>query len=267
MIIKFQILKSLVVETVKATTYLKGKVDESADANAQKLSYHETAGDDDTHERLLTQDFDTALEILKTFFVDYLVPTAQTMGDNVIYYKEKEDDVVEFVLNVSRRFNGTLTDTLARLSAKYVTDYMVYQWWVKTTNMKQAEPYAAALPQDEQNIRKCFVLCKPIVPTVPYTQHLVAKVDGSELDGALTITTDEDVTLSYSIDDGAIDDIEARSNDPSIVEMHRSNERHAFVLHPVNTGIATVTLFSRHSDLLKRETEITVTKEVYDDGV
>lgn len=262
MIIKFQILKSLVVDTVKTTTYMKGKVDESADPNAQKLSYHETAGDDETHESVLTQDFDTALEVLKTFFVDYLVPTAQTVGDNAIYYKNNNDNVVEFTLNVSRRFNGTLTDTLARLSAKYVTDYMIYQWWLKTTNMKQAEPYAAALPQDELNIRRCFVLCRPTVPSVPYTQSLVARVDGSVMGGALTMTTDDDETVSYSIDNGAIDDIEARSGDPSILEVRRSDESRAFILHPINTGVAVVTLFSRHSDKLKVETEVTVAKEV-----
>lgn len=266
MIIRFQILKSLVVDTVKTTTYMKGKVDESTDPNAQKLSYHETAGDDETHESILTHDFDTALEILKTFFVDYLVPTAQTVGDNAIYSTEDEDSVVNFTLNVSRRFNGTLTDTLARLSAKYVTDYMIYQWWLKTTNMKQAEPYAAALPQDEQNIRRCFVLCRPIVPTVPYTKSLVAKVDGSDQGGAITIPVDEDVTLSYSIDNGAIDDIEARSLDPTILEVHRSQEPHAFILHPINTGFAVVTLFSRHSDKLNREIEVTVRKEA-DDGI
>ena len=188
MIIKFQILKSLVIETVKSTTFMKGKIDESAgDAATQKVSYHETAGDDETHERMLTLDFDTALEKLKTLFVDYLVPTAQTVGDNVIYYQEGKDDIVTFTLQVSRRFNGTLTDTLARISAKYVTDYMLYQWWLKTGNMKQAEPYVSFLSIDETEIRRCFVLCRPTVPTVPYTQSLTAKVDGSDsMEGLLT---------------------------------------------------------------------------------
>ena len=264
MIIKFQILKSLVIETVKSTTFMKGKIDESAgDAATQKVSYHETAGDDETHERMLTLDFDTALEKLKTLFVDYLVPTAQTVGDNVIYYQEGKDDIVTFTLQVSRRFNGTLTDTLARISAKYVTDYMLYQWWLKTGNMKQAEPYVSFLSIDETEIRRCFVLCRPTVPTVPYTQSLTAKVDGSDTDGGVTIAVENDeVTISYSIDDGAIDDIEARSSDPSILEVQRSQEPHAFWLKPINTGVATITLFSRHSDKLEVEVEATVAKEV-----
>ena len=170
---------------------------------------------------------------------------------------------MEFVLNASRRCSGTLTDTLARLVAKYVEDYMTYQWWTKTTNLKQAEIYQTSLALDEQSIRRCFVLRGPSIPTIPYTQNLTAKVDGSEENGAITIALeDKEETLSYSIDNGAIDDIEARSDDPSILEILRTQEPYTFSLNPVNTGVATVTLFSRHSDKLKVEVEVTVAKEV-----
>lgn len=263
MIIKFQIIKSVVMEAVKSTTYLKAKIDTAADEKAAKVSFNEAAGDDEVHERTLTHDFDTALEVLKTIFVDYLVPTPQTIGDNAIYYGSKTDDIVEFTLSVSRRYNGTLTDALARLSARYVEDYMIYQWWLKTTNLKQAEPYQATLASDEIAIRKCFVMSSPLVPKVPYSSTLTAKVDGSDTDGGVTIAVENDeVTLSYSIDDGAIDDIEARSSDPCILEVHRMQEPHTFWLKPLNTGVAYVTLFSRHSDNLKKEIEVTIAKEV-----
>lgn len=263
MIIKFQIIKSVVIEAVKSTTYLKAKVDSAADENAVKVGFNEAAGDDEVHENLLTHDFQTALEMVKTLLAEYLVPTAQSVGDNIIYYNDKDDDIVEFVLNASRRCNGTLTDTLARLVAKYVEDYMIFQWWTKTTNLKQAEIYQASLAVDEKSIRRCFVLSGPTLPSIPYTQHLTAKVDGSEEDGAVTIALEnKEETLSYSIDNGAIDDIEARSDDPSVLEIHRSPEPYTFSLNPVNTGVAIVTLFSRHSDKLKVEVEVTVAKEV-----
>lgn len=263
MIIKFQIIKSVVIEAVKSTTYLKAKVDSAADENAVKVGFNEAAGDDEVHENLLTHDFQTALEMVKTLLAEYLVPTAQSVGDNIIYYNDKDDDIVEFVLNASRRCNGTLTDTLARLVAKYVEDYMIFQWWTKTTNLKQAEIYQASLAIDEKSIRRCFVLSGPTLPTIPYTQHLTANVDGSEEYGAVTIALEnKEETLSYSIDNGAIDDIEARSDDPSVLEIHRSPEPYTFSLNPVNTGVAIVTLFSRHSDKLKVEVEVTVAKEV-----
>lgn len=263
MILKFQIIKSVVIDEVKRATYLKAKIDGAIDDKAIKMSFNEAAGDEEVHERTLTHDFQSALEVTKVILADYLAPDAQTMGDNIIYYGSKTDDVVEFVINVSRRCNGTLSDTLARLVAKYVEDYMIYQWWLKTTNLKQAEPYLSSLSFDEQSIRRCFVLSGPVVPTVPYTQHLTAKVDGSSGDGAITIALEEDdVNISYSIDDGAIDDIEARSSDPSIVEIQRSPDPYTFALKPRNTGVATVTLFSRHSDNLNTEIEVTVAKEV-----
>lgn len=262
MIIKFQIVKSLVMEAVKAATYLKGKIDEATQQNAEKFSYNETAGDDEVHERTLERDFDTALEVLKTIFVDYIVPTPQTIGDNVIYYKDVKDDIVEFVLSVSRRYNGTLTDTLARLSARYVEDYMLYQWWVKTTNLKQAEPYAAALTADEAGIRKCFILSSPAVPKSAYTSTIVARVDGVELaDGDVNLQLGEDYTLSYAIDDGTLDDIEAHSKNPMVVEIPRVKERFNFILHPVNVGITTITLFSRHDSTVKLTANIIVKED------
>lgn len=262
MILKFQIIKSVVVDEVKRATYLKAKMDGAADDRAIKASFNEAAGDEDVHENTLTHDFQSALEITKVILADYLTPNTQTSGDNIIYYNNKTDDIVEFVLNVSRRCNGTLSDTLARLVAKYVEDYMIYQWWLKTTNLKQAEPYLSSLTFDEQNIRRCFVLSGPIVPAIPYTQNLTVKIDGSNNSGATTIGLDDgDATISYTIDDGAIDDIEAKSSDPSILEVNRSAEPKCFLLKPINTGVATITLFSRHSDSISSDTEITVTKE------
>ena len=261
MIIKFQIIKSVVMEAVKSTTYLKAKIDTAADEKAAKVSFNEAAGDDEVHERTLTHDFDTALEVLKTIFVDYLVPTPQTIGDNAIYYGSGTDDIVEFTLSVSRRYNGTLTDALARLSARYVEDYMIYQWWLKTTNLKQAEPYQATLASDEIAIRKCFVMSGPVVPTVPYPTELTAKVNGEGVEGEITLEKGEEATLSYSLNDGAIDDIEARSEDPGIIEIHRCRDSRAFTLVPVNTGFCKVKLWSRHSDKLEFTCDAIVTEE------
>ena len=267
MIIKIQILKSLVVEAVKAATYLKGKMDEAANTNASKVSYNEIAGDDEVHERTLTRDFDTALEVLKTIFVDYLTPTPQTIGDNAIYYEDKTDGNVTFTLNVSRRYNGTLTDALARLSARYVEDYMIFHWWLKTTNLKQAEPYQSMLSTDEVAIRKCFILSGPIVPRVPYTNELAGKVDGMPIPKEMSVEMGDTATISYSIDDGALDDIEAHSSDPRIVEIHRGQEEHTFVVTPLMEGTATIILFSRHNDSVKIRSSVTVARKEVDDGV
>lgn len=261
MIVRFQIVKSAVMSAVKLTTYLKGKIDESGDPNALKISTNEVASESDSGDQKLTDLFDTAIEKAKIIFIDYLAPTAQTIGDNVIYYNDETDDVIDFVLDVSRRYNGTLANTLARLTANYIESYMTYWWWIKTTNLKQAEPYKEALAIAEQEIRRSFVLCPPTVPKYPYTKSLVAKVDGSETDSSITLEVGKDETLSYSIDDGAIDDIEARSEDPSILEIHRCKEKRTFTLRPIQTGIVDVKLWSRHSDKIETKIEVTVTEE------
>lgn len=267
MIIKIQIIKSVVIEAVKAATYLKAKMDSATDERAIKAGFQEAAGDDEVHERTLTRDFQTALEKVKTILADYIDSTAQSIGDNVIYYENKSDDVVTYTLNVSRRCNGTLTDILARLVAKYVEDYMIFQWWVKISNLKQAEPYQGFLTVDEQDIRRCFVLSAPAVPEVPYPKTLTAKVNGEGVEGDITIERGEEATLSYTLNDGAIDDIEAMSEDPRIVEIHRCREKGTFTLVPRNTGFCKIKLWSRHSDTLEFACDVVVTEEERYDGV
>lgn len=262
MIIKFQIIKSVIIEAVKAATYLKGKIDEAAQPG-QKTPYFEIAGDEEVHERTLDHDLTTALEKAKIIFVDYYVPTAQTIGDNAIYYNDKTNDIVEFTLNVSRRYNGSLTDTLARLVAKFVEDTMCYEWWVKLGNLNQAAPYQSAVAADEIAIRRCFVLSAPTVPTIKYPTTLTAKVDGTDAEGEITMRVDENATVSYSIDEGAVDDIEARSEDPSIVEIMRYRAPMTFELVPRNTGVARIRLFSRHTDNVYVEFTVIVSKEYY----
>ena len=261
MIIKFQIVKTAVLEEVKNATYLKAKMDDAAGERTSKIASVEAAGTDEAHERMLVHDFQTALEVLKTFFVDYLVPTPQTIGDNVIYYNSKNDDIVEFTLDVSRRYNGTLTDALARLSAKYVEDYMICQWWLKQGNLNQATPYQTALAVDEGLVRKCFVLAGPTVPKTVFPTSITVRSDGEPLPGEIEVERGEHNTISYTLNDGAVDDIEAHSSCPHILSVRRDHSRRAFCLVANNTGYATVQIFSRHNDAVRFKLGVVVTEE------
>jgi hypothetical protein len=53
MILKFQIIKSVVVDEVKRATYLKAKIDGATDDRAIKMSFNEAAGDEAVHENTL----------------------------------------------------------------------------------------------------------------------------------------------------------------------------------------------------------------------
>lgn len=266
MVITLQIVEAVIIEAIKSSTFLKGRLDEAAAQAGQHSPYYEIAGDYEVHERTLHHDFIMALEMVKTIFVDYIMPTAQTIGDNVLNYSSPTSDsssfVANFTLNVSRRYNGTLTDTLARLTAKYVEDFMCYQWWTRLGNLNQAAPYQAALAPDELAIRRCFTYSAPPVPTIRYTSTLTARTDGYEsAAGQVEIPKGEHCTLSYSIDNGSVDDIEARSADPSIVRVSRDCSTRAFCLHAVNTGFTDILLFSRHVDQASASVTVVVTEE------
>ena len=140
---------------------------------------------------------------------------------------------------------------------------MCYEWWLKIGNLTQAAPYQTALASDEIAIRRCFVLSGPVVPTVKFPTSITAKVDGTDTEGEITLRIGEDATVSYALSVDAIDDIEARSEDTGIVSIERFAPPKTFVLHPLNTGVSKVRLFSRHSDNVYAEFTIIVSKEYY----
>lgn len=162
--IKFSITKSLVMESVKTETYLKGSIDDAANQGAAKLGYTETAGDIEAHERKLAKDFTHGIERLKSVLVDFFVPDLSALGNNSISASTSGDTVL-FSIELPRRFNGALANALANYASQYVEEFMLYQWWVSTTNIKQAEPYANSMQDLENRIRKCFVLSTPKVST------------------------------------------------------------------------------------------------------
>ena len=165
--IKFDITKSLVVESVKTETYLKGSIDDAANQGAAKLRYNETAGDIEAHERKLSKDFTHGVERLKSVFVDFFIPDHSSIGDSSIS-TSTSGDKVSFLMELPRRFNGALTDALANYASQYVEEFMLYQWWQSTSNQKQAEPYAASMTDLENRIRKCFVISTPKVSSAKY---------------------------------------------------------------------------------------------------
>ena len=165
--IKFNITKSLVVESVKTETYLKGSIDDAANQGATKLRYNETAGDIEAHERKLSKDFTHGVERLKSVFVDFFIPDRTSIGDTSIS-TSLSDGVVSFSIELPRRFNGALTDALANYASQYVEEFMLYQWWLSTSNQKQAEPYASSMQDLENRIRKCFTISAPKVSNANY---------------------------------------------------------------------------------------------------
>jgi len=243
--------KPLIIEAVKNETFLTGQVQKGADKNLIVAAYHEQAGNDVYQERLLERGLYVALEELKTYFSDYLSTTGFTTADNSVDSSMDGDNIL-IQLVVSNRFNKGYTQSLARLSSKYIEESMLIDWW-KPVNEKQSLLYAQFLERDLAAIRRCFNKTAPEVPTVPYPTTL--SVTGSAID----IGVDEEYTITYTLNDWAIDDIEIRIADPVICAAGRTEE--GFTVIGKQLGHTYAQLYSRHNEDLTRTIHVYVTDQ------
>lgn len=248
--ITLTLVKSLIIEAVKNETFLRGQLDKAVDQKAITAAYHEQAGNESYQERLLERGLYTNLEELKTHFSDYLTSVSQSSADNNIYSNDEGDNIV-ITLVVGDRFNQGYTSSLARLSSKYIEEAMLMDWW-KPVNEKQSALYGQFVERDLAAIKRCFNKTAPAAPTVPYTTIL--NVPGS----AVEMEIGEEATITYSISDGAIDDIEARIADSVIASVGRS--AHGFTVLAKQLGHTFVELYSRHNPELSRTLHLYVSK-------
>ena len=249
--IKLTLSKPAITTNVKRETFLRGQVAKAVDQKAISEAYHEQAGNEEYQEQLLARGLQTNLAELLTHFSDYLTSSGQSTGDNIIDLEDGED-VVEISLLVSDRFNSGYTDTLAKLSAKYIEEAMLMDWW-KPINEKQSALYAQFVERDLAAIKRCFNKTAPTAPSVPYTTQL--KVTGS----AICIGPGEEATVTYELSDGAIDDIEIRIDDKTLIDAGRSEQ--GFTVIGKLRGHTYVTLYSRHNPELERTVDVYVTDQ------
>lgn len=249
MTITLTLIKPLIIESVKNETFFSGQVQKAADQKLIAAAYHEQAGDDTYQERMLERGLYTALEELKTWLSDYLSTTGFSSADNSIG-SSIDGDTILIHLNVSERFNKGYTQSLARLAAKYVEESMLTDWW-KPVNEKQAALYAQFVERDLAAIRRCFNKTAPAVPTVPYTTQLT--VTGT----AIELAPGEEATVTYELSDGAVDDIEATTENASIATIGRCEQ--GFTVRGGLRGHTYVRLYSRHNEALNRIIHIYVT--------
>jgi len=248
--ITLTLIKPLILESVKNETFQRGKFDKAVDPKAISAAYVEQAGNEDYHERILERTFYTSLEELKTHLSDYLSSSGSTTGDNIA--SSVNGDNVTITLVVGNRFNHGYTDTLAKLSAKYIEEAMLMDWW-RPINEKQSSLYANFVERDLAAIKRCFNKTAPVAPTYQYPTSLT--VDGSAID----IGVGEEHTVTYSISDGAIDDIEIRIEDTSICQAGRTSE--GFTVIGRQLGHTYIQLYSRHNEELTQLVHVYVTDQ------
>lgn len=248
--IQLSLSKSLINEAVKAETYLRGKYvrASAADGSTTNAAYTTQAGDDEVDERKVDRDIRYASEKLKTVFVDYITPTPTAKGDDMIGSSDKDGQII-YNLTVSSRWNGSLTDACARLSSRYIQDCATMLWYQALGDKQQTEYYALLLKNDETEVRKCFIKSPPEAPALSYSSKIQFQ-QPLMTDGSLHLVEGDDETITYTLDDGAIDDIETRSEEPSIVRTCLNREGR-WCVKALRPGVSTIVFYSRHNDAVR----------------
>lgn len=254
MTIHLHLVLSVIVEAVKAETHIKALTDKAADEKATALAFHEDAGDENFHQRKIMRTLYHAVEQLKSNIADYVVPTTVQSADNIVSDIDSATDAITLTLSVNDRFNQSLTDSLARLCSKYIEDQMLFLWW-GTINQNQAKFYQQLIVLDLQNIQRCFTKTAPTLPTTPYTRHITTEIGNSYV-----MNFGDTDTLTYIIDDDALDDVQGVTDSPGIVSISPAKEPRSFTLTARNTGVAYVTLYSRHDEDVSYTVTVTVVR-------
>ena len=248
--IRLTLVKSVIMNSVKSETFLRGQVTKAVDNKLIAEAYHEQAGDEAYQEALLNRGLYTNLEDLKTHLSDYLSTTGNTAADNIL--SEEEGDNIIVTLTVGDRFNKGYTNSLAKLSSKYIEEAMLMDWW-KPINEKQSQLYAQFVERDLASIKRCFNKTAPVAPSYAYPTKL--ETVGNSID----IGIGEEYTVTYSISDGAIDDIEIRIEDSVICEAGRTEE--GFTVKGKQLGHTYAEIYSRHNPDLARTIHIYITDQ------
>ncbi|UKK52160.1 hypothetical protein L6472_06150 [Prevotella sp. E13-17] len=281
--IKFTIIKELVINTVKNMTFKNGQVAKGADTANTVSAYHQQAGDEDYHERLLDRGYYTNLESLKASLSDYMVGDGN-LTENPLIDDTEADGVNTIILSVNERFNDGYVKTLARMASRYIEDSMLSDWYGDSDATK-ANYFTALAAKDLDSIRRTFSKTPPKAPSYLYPTKITLRYpiiperDGhpgmaSSSDETVIgpqqlffnpwcITRGETSEISYTLEgEGGkmpIDDILVRcDNTYCSVELDDNGN---WLLRGMAAGGTLVTLFSRHNDNVFAKFAVQITED------
>ena len=280
--IKIQIIHSLALNSAKNETYQKGVVEKAVDPKLITAAFHEQAGNEKYHEAMLGRSMFSQIEVLKTFFANYLTGGGNVAEDATIDSTEA-DGVTEILLNVSDRFNNGYVKTLARMSQKFVEDRMVYLWWLSVSK-EYAAIYNTAAEEDRTVIMNCFHKTAPEAPTYKFPTAIEVRYpiipERDQMPGFITpdnkdvvmpemlfanpfiIGIGQESEISYTLtgddDTKPIDDIVVRADNTCCKTYIDKCGRWGVV--GKSLGYTVVTLYSRHDDTVFAKFAIRVVK-------
>lgn len=165
--------RALIIEGVKADTFITGEIDKAADAikNAT-LAYSEQAGDDDYHERKLLRMMRGAVAKFEAHLAEFVDSSAENSITDTLANTDPSADppVTAFTITVkvSDRYNSGLATPMASLAMDYIVNMMLYGWW-QSIKPSLAKDYIAFAQESLTSIRLCLSKTAPASADADYT--------------------------------------------------------------------------------------------------
>lgn len=160
--------KDLIIEAVKADTYLTGQIDKSGDAvkNAS-LAYNEQAGDEQYQERKLLRTLRSAVAKFEANMAEF-VDSAEGSINDTLSSTTVNDPAFTITIVVSDRYNNGLAKPLSSLAEEYITNAMLYSWW-QSIKPALAKDYFNFAQESLTHIRLCLAKTAPSASAAAYT--------------------------------------------------------------------------------------------------
>jgi hypothetical protein len=159
--------RSLLIESVKADTYITGEVEKASNANNHARAYAEQAGDDTYHERKLIRTLRGAVGSLEANLMEFVDSSDGTGISDTL--KDTTASKTDFVItiNVSDRYSDGMATPLASLSQEFIANKMLALWW-QAINPQLAKDYTTFVAESLANIRLCLAKVAPKASAAKY---------------------------------------------------------------------------------------------------
>lgn len=253
-LITLRLVPSLIVETVKTDTFIRGKIEKAGAENAEALAYNKQAGDDEFHERKIQSAIVQAAEEVRSRIAAIVSP-----GIRFGYEEESttlnidfDNDVIELAFYASSRLNPTLANTMARTAQRYIADKVLADWFI-VFDAQQSAAYQQAATQDMAVLMRSFNRMPPTLPPCPYPRFI--HFDEKEV----TVTVGQTVRLSYDVlPPPARNDVAIFQRTPTLSDVKNDLANRSITITGTYPGHELITLYSVHDDSVSTTLKINI---------